>query len=133
MQFTKSKLFLTLLGCSLCTFAAGFCGALWLKDTEAGVMSSLNLATHVRMRDAAIQSENSGLVRQLDVAMFQDLVLMSLLDNRPSSWRPESEQRQRERSVLQASESWKNHPSAVLDSESKAVIQSIFDDEMRPR
>jgi len=95
------------------------------KDHEAAVKASLNLSTHVRLREAHLSGDSSKLLERLDVAMFEDLVLMDLLDTRSPQVRPEGEQHQRVRSAAMASKAWITHPSK-LESESKIIADQII-------
>ncbi len=72
------------------------------KNHELGVSASISLVERTLVRDAIVRGDISKAIELSDVAMYGDVVKITLADTRSEKTRPASEQRQRERSFILA-------------------------------
>ena len=101
------------------------------KNHELGVSASISLVERTLVRDAIVRGDISKAIELSDVAMYGDVVKITLADTRSEKTRPASEQRQRERSFILAKQSWLNRPIERLDLSSVRAIAEIFDGECK--
>lgn len=127
----KWKLTLAVLLAAACSGTGGYIVASTQKNHEIGVSASVDLVHQTLVRDAIIRGDLSKAIELSDIAMYGDLVKISLADDRSVTSRPESEQRQRERALIMAKQSWLNRPIEQLDASSLGIIADILDQECR--